>query len=142
MSEAEGSSNPKTAYEHKDAPPALIAGLMALVAAVVIAAGLILTGIYPGSLHERSEAPTGPPPPQPRLEINEAAALHRFEAGVAKRLDSYGWIDRRNGIVHIPIAVAMRRAAKAGFPDWPGNPKGAAKQAARNGSLDRPGGPK
>lgn len=138
MSEAEGQTNPKTAYEQKDAPPALILGLMALVAAVVIASGLILTGIYPGSLHERSEAPSGPPLPAPRLEINEAHALHLFDARVKKRLESYGWIDRKRGIVHIPIAVAMQRAAATGFPGWPGNPQAAAKQATGSSAAGTP----
>ncbi|MGH7097383.1 MAG: hypothetical protein ACREE4_06955 [Stellaceae bacterium] len=63
MSEAEGQTNPKTAYEQKDAAPALILGLMALVA-----------------------------------------------------------------------AVAMKRAAAAGFPDWLGNPQATAKQAAKSGA--------
>lgn len=138
MSEAEGQTNPKTAYEQKDAPPALILGLMALVAAVVIASGLILTGIYPGSLHERSEAPTGPPLPAPRLEVNEAHALHLFEMQVEKRLESHGWIDRKHGIVHIPIVAAMKRAAAAGFPDWPGNRQAAAKPAAGSGAAGTP----
>lgn len=121
MPEGSTPSNPKTAYEHKDAPISLLVGILGLVAVVTIAAALILSGIYPAALREASPAPARLPP-KPRLEIDEARALRRFEARVAKRLDSYGWVDRKRGIVHIPISLALREAAQRGFPDWPGNP--------------------
>ena len=41
--------------------------------------------------------------PQPLLDI---AALHQRE-DVA--LDHYGWVDKANGIAHIPISEAMKR---------------------------------
>jgi hypothetical protein len=138
MPEPQGPTNPKTAYEHKDAPPALLAGLMAFVAGVTIAVGLILSGIFSGTLHERSAAPTGLLPPQPRLQVNEAEPMRRFTARIERRLNNYGWIDRRRGIVHIPIREALQRAAAAGFPDWPGNPKTMAKGTAQNGAANRP----
>jgi hypothetical protein len=138
MPEAEGPTNPKTAYEPKDSPPSLLAGLMALVAGVTIAVGLILSGIYPGTLNERSEAPSRLLPPKPRLQVNEAETMHHFDVRIENRLKSYGWIDRRHGIVHIPIKEAMQRAAAAGFPDWPGNPKAATKGAAQNGTPNQP----
>lgn len=133
--------NPDTAYEPKDTPPYLIFALMGLIAAVTIAVGLILSGIYSGTLQESSRGPGKTLlPPKPRLEVNEAAALRRFRARTEKRLESYGWVDRKNGIVHIPIMAALKQAAAAGFPDWPGNPKPAmANAAARNAPANRPG---
>ncbi|HJU17485.1 MAG TPA: hypothetical protein VJ770_13585 [Stellaceae bacterium] len=122
MSDTQGPINPKTAFESHDAPPAVLAGVMGLVAAVTISVGLILSGIFPGTLSERSAAPPRLPP-SPRPQINEAEALIRFDARVEKRLQSYGWVDRKNGVVHVPITVAMQRAAKTGFPHWPGNPE-------------------
>ena len=138
----EGPNNPKTAYEPKDSPPSLLAGLMALVGGVTIAVGLILSGIYPGTLNERSEAPSGLLPPKPRLQVNEAETMHNFDARIEKRLKNYGWIDRRHGIVHIPIKGALQQAAAAGFPDWPGNPKAMTKGVAQNGTANYPGSPK
>jgi hypothetical protein len=47
---------------------------------------------------------------------------HRIEdwrAAYAKRLSSYGWIDRAQGITHIPIEKAMERVVAAP-PDIPG----------------------
>jgi hypothetical protein len=137
MAESEGPINPKTAYEPADASPALLLGLLALVAAVTIAAALILSGIFPSTLNERSAAPTRLPP-QPRPQINEFEAMSRFNARVEKRLDGYGWVDRRHGIVRVPIDEAIKRAAKNGFPDWPGNPPGAVKQAAKTGAPGKP----
>lgn len=131
-------SKEKTAYEHRDAPIALLVGIMGLVAAVTISAVLILSGLYPGTTNQPSPAP-GRLPPQPRLEINEAHALRQFNAHALKRLESYGWVDRRRGIVHIPIGLAMRRAAKYGFPDWPGNP--GAKPAAAASATAPPQAP-
>lgn len=131
MSEAKGPINPETAYEPSDASPRLLAGIMALVAVVVIASGAILSGIFSSTLREPWVG-MAKPPPRPRLEIDEHADLRRFEARVEKRLDGYGWVDRKRGIVRIPIQEAMKRAAAAGFPDWPGNPPGGARQAAKN----------
>lgn len=111
----------QTAYEHTDIPILVPVGIMGLVAAVVIGAVLILSGLYAGTMHQPSAAPARLPP-KPRLDINGSRAFRQFDDRVMKRLDSYGWVDRRRGLVHIPIALAMQRAAKAGFPDWPGNP--------------------
>jgi hypothetical protein len=51
--------------------------------------------------------------PEPRLQENESADLDRFRRKEADRIDRYGWIDAERGIVHIPIAEAMRRFADA-----------------------------
>jgi hypothetical protein len=59
-------------------------------------------------------ANTAPPPaaiPAPRLQPapqNERAA---YFAEKARRLESYGWVDRKAGIAHIPLDEAMRLMA-------------------------------
>ncbi len=55
-------------------------------------------------------------PPAPRLQTNPRADLlqMRFEENVV--LDSYGWVDRNAGIVHIPIERAMDLAAAGQRP--------------------------
>jgi hypothetical protein len=110
----------ETAHEPSDASARLILGLAALVAMTVIAAVTILSFAYRSALSPPSQGPLALPP-KPRLVIDEPAHLRRFEAEEKKRLDSWGWVDRRRGIVHIPIAEAMKRAAAHGFADWPGN---------------------
>lgn len=47
-------------------------------------------------------------PPEPRLELNphlDFAALRKEKLAI---LDSEGWVDRKDGWVHIPIEDAMR----------------------------------
>src|SRR5437762_3165498 len=49
--------------------------------------------------------------PSPVLQQNEGADLQRIRKKEAQRLNSYGWIDKKTGIVHIPIAEAIRLLA-------------------------------
>jgi hypothetical protein len=58
-------------------------------------------------------------PPGPRLETNPEAELQRFRAEEEKRLNTYGWIDKQKGIVHIPIEEAMKNLARTGAPGFP-----------------------
>ena len=48
-----------------------------------------------------------------------SADLARYLAGQKRRLDSYYWIDRDRGIVHIPIEEAMKRVAEHGIDGFP-----------------------
>ena len=51
-------------------------------------------------------------PPEPRLEIDEKAALAATQAAENERLTTYGWVDKRSGVVRIPIARAMELMAE------------------------------
>jgi hypothetical protein len=62
----------------------------------------------------KAEAP--PQPPLPRLEIDPSADLARFRDEQRKGLESYGWVDKPAGVVHIPIDEAMRIVAERGLP--------------------------
>lgn len=52
----------------------------------------------------------------PRLQVDPADELHRLRAQEDARLGSYGWVDRREGVVHIPIARALELMAERGLP--------------------------
>jgi hypothetical protein len=43
--------------------------------------------------------------------------LDRWREARAAHLNSYGWIDRGKGIVHVPIERAMEAAASGALPD-------------------------
>lgn len=43
----------------------------------------------------------------PRLQISPARDLNELQAAEDEALNSYGWVDRDNGIVRIPIERAM-----------------------------------
>jgi hypothetical protein len=47
----------------------------------------------------------------PRLQQEESADLKRLRDREEIHLKAYGWIDAEVGVVHIPIAEAMRRLA-------------------------------
>jgi hypothetical protein len=54
--------------------------------------------------------------PQPRLERNERLEIREFRQQEEKQLNSYGWVDEKSGIVHIPIDRAMELLAQRGLP--------------------------
>lgn len=42
-------------------------------------------------------------------EVHDLAALQRRDA---ERLHSYGWVDRKRGIIHMPIDVALKQVLR------------------------------
>ena len=46
-------------------------------------------------------------PPSPRLQTQPFKDVYLLRQGQNERLSSYGWADRPNGVVHIPIERAM-----------------------------------
>jgi hypothetical protein len=57
--------------------------------------------------------------PQPRLETDEATEIFGFREEEEERLNTYGWVDQKAGIVHIPIERAMQLIAQRGLPTTP-----------------------
>jgi len=72
----------------------------------------------------------------PLLESNERQELGDFVLKQEKQLNSYGWVDEKAGVAHIPIKQAMDLIAQRGLPVRPNavsNPaadKAPAKQAS------------
>ncbi len=54
--------------------------------------------------------------PQPLLETDERNELNEFRAQEEKQLNSYGWVDQKAGVAHIPIERAMQLVAERGLP--------------------------
>ncbi len=50
-------------------------------------------------------------PPAPRLQTDPVADLQALRAEERRLLDGYGWVDRAQGTVRIPIARAMELLA-------------------------------
>ena len=62
--------------------------------------------------------------PQPLLENDERNELNDFRRQEEKQLNSYGWVDQKAGVVHVPIERAMQLMAERGLPVRPqGEPK-------------------
>jgi len=76
--------------------------------------------------------------PQPRLEKNERLEIRDFRLQEETALNSYGWVDEKAGVVHIPIERAMRLIVERGLPvspksgTVPSSPVSTARKAAEH----------
>src|SRR5499426_2331574 len=124
--------------------PSVVMFLVALAAAVVVVALLMRGLLRYFDARKAREAPPPSPlatglrlPPEPRLQgapgsaSSPAEDIRRFREQEDQMLDSYGWIDRQNGVIRIPIEQAKRLIEQKGLPvTSPGAPQGGATQAA------------
>lgn len=110
---------PVARRETRDVSGRFIAGAFFTVLSGVAAVGLLCWWILPGPIHD-IRIPYPPPAyPTPRLQASPPQDMARFYRQEMAELNSYGWIDRDKGVVHIPIDQAMRIIAKEGIKDWP-----------------------
>ena len=85
---------------------------------------LVMGGLF--RLFERQQAKADPqpprlahtrqPPPAPRLQISPNQDLKTMRAEEARILNSYGWVDRANGVVRIPLSRAIDLLIERGLP--------------------------
>jgi len=54
--------------------------------------------------------------PPPQLQVNPATDFERFRAAEDAQLNSYGWVDKKAGVIRIPIERAMDLIAERGLP--------------------------
>lgn len=59
---------------------------------------------------------TQPLPPEPRLQADPPLDLKKYRATEETQLHSYGWVDRTNGVVRIPIERALEIVVQNGLP--------------------------
>lgn len=116
---ADESALPPPQHEPTDVTERVIwAGVPILVATVIVLALLVLW-LFPGRTIDRTLHLPLQRYPSPELQINPRSEMASFRAREMHRLNSLGWIDEAQGIVHIPIEQAMQRVAAAGIEDWP-----------------------
>jgi len=60
--------------------------------------------------------PSGQLPPAPRLQTDEPGDLAKYRAEEEQKLTTYGWVDRQNGVVRIPIERAKALLLEQGLP--------------------------
>jgi len=117
-------------YEATDANPRLIwitaGGLVAVVAGVIGGIALMFSFLHRRDLaaQERTRdervtqavAETRPHFPAPRLQVAPEVDLATLRAREDAELNSYGWLDRKAGIVRLPIERAMDLLVRRGLP--------------------------
>jgi hypothetical protein len=110
-------------YERRDLSPRIIsvfaAGLVIACLIIGIAIRVFEKDLnsffaYRGTATWTSSPTTVAPPP--RLQADPARELGELRAGEDAILQSYAWVDRRHGIIRLPIDVAMQRTAERGLP--------------------------
>jgi hypothetical protein len=110
--------NPKTAFEKSDWPLGTIGLVLLGTLIFLVIAPLVLMGAFPRAVIDVSRALTVEPP-QPRLQTDPSEDLAQFLVDEDKRLNTYYWIDKKNGVVHIPIEQAMHELADKGIDGFP-----------------------
>src|SRR5262245_4883317 len=124
--------------------PGVVKFLVWLSGVIVLAALLMWGLLHYFDARKAKEAPPPAPlatgvrlPPEPRLQGAPGSAssptqdIRRFREQEDQMLDSYGWIDRQNGVIRIPIEQAKKLIEQRGLPvTSPNAPQGGATQAA------------
>lgn len=99
--------------------------LFGLGLAIMIVLSFIMLRWILGRWTERRLAPspqippalvTAPSAPGPNLESAPSVDLQQVLAPQQERLNSYGWVDQKAGIVHVPITQAMQLLLAEGLP--------------------------
>ncbi len=92
---------------------------------VLMAAALAVSGWFLGFLGGQTSQPGARPsafatpvdlPPEPRLQVDEAADLAAMHRAEDSALTSYGWVNKDSGLVRVPVARAMELLVKEGLP--------------------------
>lgn len=110
---------PVARFEATDVGRGFIWGAVATCSAVLLACALLVFWLYPSSTQDHTLALPLPVYPAPRLQSHPVADMRAFRAGELERLNSTGWVDKTEGIVHIPITQAMQEIVQEGIPGWP-----------------------
>lgn len=122
---APNDAHPEVRYEQSDVRAGAIVRFALGLVVVVILASVFLLGFFKLlARQERRHDPAPPPlaqeagrlPPAPRLQSSPLQDLEQLRAEEEKELTSYGWVDAKAGIAHIPIDEAIKIVAARGLP--------------------------
>jgi hypothetical protein len=98
-------------------------GIALMVAALL--GGLIVYGVFQYlASHPTATAPVNPMaeteqqqfPPAPRIEDHPSLEVKDLHSQEDRILSTYGWTDKKTGVVRIPIERAMQLQLERGFP--------------------------
>ena len=110
--------NHETTYEPSDWNVPAIASVMAmLLVLIAIAIFALRLGFDTAASDVRRSLTVEMP--RPALQTDPRQDLAQLRAREEWKLNTYYWVDKQNGIVHIPIAEAMKRLAAKGIDGFP-----------------------
>jgi len=113
-------------YEARDIKSSSILAAGIGLALMIVVFGAVAWGVY-RHLASRAASSSPPPnplaaaharqqPPTPRLQADPLRDLQEFRAHEDRWLDSYGWVDRKNAVIRIPIDRAVALLVARGLP--------------------------
>src|SRR5579884_177652 len=121
--EADQEKNPETLFEVVDAsiPEVIWTGIGVAIGVVVVC--LVVWGLFNALKKQSATEHTFNPmqelrqyPPEPRLQEHPEVELHNLRKHEDDVLNTYGWVDKNAGTVHIPIYEAINQVAQRGLP--------------------------
>jgi hypothetical protein len=117
---------PPARHEARDVSVRVALIGFALIGLVLVAIVLLPGWLFPAA---RTPTPASAPPAfaAPQLQPAPAVDMQEFRAAKLRWLNGTGWVDKSNGIVHVPIDDAIGRIAQSGVADWPTPSAGGAK---------------
>jgi hypothetical protein len=110
---------PPARRETRDIEPRVVLMLGGATLAMLLFALVAVLVIFPGTLKDSSLAGPLPHFAAPELQTGPRKDMAAFAAEEAKTLNSYGWVDKAHGVVHVPVEATMARLAAQGIPGWP-----------------------
>ncbi len=110
--------NSATAFEPSDWSLRPVALIYLAIPVLLVVSCFVLIAAYPNALPDVDRT-LRIAPPGPRLQTDAAGDLQKFRADEERRLNTYYWIDKQKGIVHIPIEQAMKKLATTGASGFP-----------------------
>jgi hypothetical protein len=117
-------TNTNVQFERRDVNVRAMAwiGAAIVITAIVLHAGLYWlfdefrdTAAESGRVKKKQEQIEQPTGGQPKLQADPVTEINQFREEESKKLDTYGWVNKDNGIVHIPIKQAMKLLAGGGL---------------------------
>jgi hypothetical protein len=114
--------NADTAYEESDWRVGTIGLILLGVFVFLVISPFVLIGAFPRAVTDVSREVTVTPP-EPRLQLDPSEDLAQFRAEEDRRLNSYYWVDKDKGLVHILISQAMKEVAEKGIDGFPRGPQ-------------------
>lgn len=122
---ATNGSNGQTVYERRDINSRALAYFGIVILVTVVLALFFAKGVFDFFDRTTPRGPAATPfetgqvrtlPPFPRLQPKPVEDLEQYQYDQQKELQSYGWINKQTGTVHIPIDSAMSLLLKRGLP--------------------------